>query len=165
MTRHPHHPWLLPALLALALAPLSCGKSEGCLTGSQCDVEDCTCKEVACELYGTASTRDVRMTIFKSNSEASREYTVVISCATSTFLPLSGRKIEGAEFLDKCKIYRPGVGAKQWPKVTGHYCYFKEGGDAADQPMSVTCALDFENGYNAAADFSCTLKAVSAASP
>ncbi|MBN2498570.1 MAG: hypothetical protein JXR96_28525 [Deltaproteobacteria bacterium] len=144
------------ASLVLLLCALACGGGDSGLSGSQCDLIDCSYDKIACRLY--APPNEALMVYYKRQLETGGdEYAAIISIdLDGAPEDLAGWRFEGGDFNDRVRIYRPE--SNNWPSFDGNMCEFANGG-AVGSSLDGKCAFRFDNGRFATASFSCELEA------
>ncbi len=143
------------AISAIALAGIGCGEDCG-LSGSQCDLIDCSYDALTCHKYATPN--DAIKIFYKRTLEEGFEYAAIIVIDLVGVEQVEGLLIEGTEFTDRVSLYRPGTD-DQWPGFDDGKLNIKQGGDAVDRSVEGKASFRFTNGYFASACFKCTLEA------
>jgi hypothetical protein len=124
------------------------------LTGSQCDIMNCSYDIIECDRY--PSPNDAIVVNYIRTLDAGQEWTAKIAINLQGISQVEGQRIDGSEFLDRVQLYKPGAG-EQWPDFEGDFCEFTHGGDQIGEEMAGTCAFAFTNGYSVTAEFTCIL--------
>ena len=133
---------------------LACGEDKG-ITGSQCELVDCSYDTLQCQLYAPPNEA-FKIQYERTLDDGGKEYTAIITIDLDGVEQVSGWSIEGEEFNDRVNIYR--INDNAWDEFDGNGCEFNSGDEAGDT-LDGKCSFAFENGRFATAYFNCTLEA------
>lgn len=133
---------------------LACGGDDKGISGSQCDLVDCSYDKLQCQIYA-APNNFLKIIYSRTLENGGSEYTAIITVDLDGVEQISGWEFEGEEFNERVNIYR--VTDNAWGDFDGNGCEFKSG-NAAGDTLDGKCSFRFDNGRFATAKFNCTLE-------
>jgi len=145
-------------LLAAGLLPFwltACGGGSN-VSGSQCDLIDCSYDELTCQIY--APPNDAYKLFYKRTLDEGSEYAAILVIDLIGVADPAKMEVIDQEFVDRVLLYRPGTG-QQWPDYDGGKLSIKSGGLEEGKTLKGKASFQFDNGYFASFAFSCTLEA------
>lgn len=145
------------SILLASLFISGCGQQDTGITGSECDLIDCSFDELSCMYEDSTPAYKV---LYKRVLEdgAGFEYAAIVVINLDGLDSYNDLLVEGEDFTNRVFLYRPGVG-EQWPEYDDGKLEISEGGNATGQQLSGKASFRFNNGFFASTYFDCTLEA------